>query len=207
MLTNRKHLTIIKQSLISPPTLAHFNPNYETLVSADASSYGLGAVLLQKSPNSEFQPVAFISRSLSTAESRYAQIEKEALAFTWACERLSDYLIGISFHIHTDHKPLIPLFSTKRLEDLPPRVQRFRLRMMRYDYTISHVPGKELIVANTLSRAPIDSYEESEQELIQEADTHVQAIITSLPVAKTWKEDIQQQQQQDQSVALYCQTC
>ena len=82
--------------------------------------------------------------------------------------------------------------------------------MMRYDYTISHVPGKELIVADTLSRAPIDSYEESDQELIQEADTHVQAIITSLPVAKTWKEDIQQQQQQDeicQSVALYCQTC
>lgn len=38
----------IKQALITPPTLAHFNPNFETLVSADASNYGLGEVLLQK---------------------------------------------------------------------------------------------------------------------------------------------------------------
>ena len=97
-----------------------------------ASSYGLGAVLLQRQSSRDFQPLAFISRSMSPAEQRYAQIEKEALAFTWACKRLSDYLMGKKFHIHTDHKPLVPLFSTKHLEELPIRVQRFRLRMMRF---------------------------------------------------------------------------
>ena len=79
---------------------------------------------------------------MTPTERRYAQIE--ALAFTWACERLSDYLVGLQFHIQTDHKPLVPLFSSKHLEELPLRVQRFRMRMMRFQFTIGHVPGKEL---------------------------------------------------------------
>ena len=125
----------VKEILTNSPVLALYNPNLETVVSADASSYGLGAVLLQKQDTGDFKPVVYISRSLSTAEARYAQIEKESLAFTWACERLADYLIGLKFHIETDHKPLVPLFSTKNLEELPIRVQRFRMRMMRFEFT------------------------------------------------------------------------
>ena len=60
-----------------------------------------------------------------------------------ACERLSQYLLASKFILETDHKPLIPLLLMKNL-DLPFRVQRFRLRMMRYQYEIIHVPGKEL---------------------------------------------------------------
>lgn len=77
------------------------------------------------------------------------QIEKEALAFTWACKSLSDYLIGLRFHIETYHKPLVPLFSPKKgLDELPLRLQRFRLRMLRYS-SISHVPSKSPAVADT----------------------------------------------------------
>ena len=125
----------VKQMLVASPILALYDPNIETTLSADASSYGLGAVLLQRQVTRHLQPVAFISRSMTPTERRYAQIEKEALAFTWACERLSDYLVGLKFHIQTDHKPLVPLFSTKDLEELPVRVQRFRMRMMRFDFT------------------------------------------------------------------------
>ena len=73
-------------------------------------------VLLQEQTNGDTKPVAYISQSLSPVEERYAQIEKEALAFMWACEHFSDFLIGIDFCIHTDHEPLVPLFTTKHLE-------------------------------------------------------------------------------------------
>ena len=63
----------------------------------------------------EWRPVAFASRSMSETECRYAQIEKEALAVTWACEKILRYLLGLKFVIETDHKPLVPLLSTKIL--------------------------------------------------------------------------------------------
>ena len=68
---------------------------------------------------------------------------------------MSTYLIGLSFTIETDHKPLLALLGTKAFDDLPPRVQRFRLRLLRFTYKITYVPGKALITADALSRAPV----------------------------------------------------
>ena len=109
----------VKQAQVVSPVLSLLDQNSDTIVSADASSHSLGAVLLEKQPGGEWKPVSYISRSLTPTERRYTQIEKEALAFTWACERFSDYLLGLSFHIQTDHKPLVPLFSSKNLGELP----------------------------------------------------------------------------------------
>lgn len=83
---------------------------------------------------------------------RYAQIEKEALALTLACKRLNKYLMGSNFKLEMDHKPLVPLTFTKNFEDLPLTVQRFCLRMMRFDYKIQNLPGKELNTADLLPR-------------------------------------------------------
>ncbi|KAI3360622.1 hypothetical protein L3Q82_002488 [Scortum barcoo] len=102
-----------------------------------------------------WKPIMFISRGLSEAEKHYAQIEKEALAVTWACGRSTPYLQGLKFKLETDHKPLVPLLSTKALDELPPRVLRFRLRLMKFTFDIVHVPGKCLITADTFSRAPV----------------------------------------------------
>ncbi len=144
----------MKDELVKPTTLGFYSPSAETKVCADASAYGLGAVLLQKSKE-DWRPIAFASRSLTETEQRYAQIEKEALALTWACEKFASYVLGMRFSIDTDHKPLVPLLSTKHLNDLPARVLRFRLRLDRFDYSIRHVPGKSLYTADTLSRSPI----------------------------------------------------
>jgi len=119
------------------------------------------------------KPVAYISRALTATEQKYAQIEMEALAFTWACERFSDYLLGLQFHIETDHKSLIPLFSTRNLDELPIRVQRFRMRTMRYSFTISHAPGKSLSIADTLSRAPLNKTAVSDSTLQDESEAFV----------------------------------
>ena len=71
--------------------------------------------------------MAFASRRLTDTEGHYAQIEKEALALVWSCEKFSDYVLGKQFLFETDHKPLVPLLESKRLDSLPPRVLRFHL--------------------------------------------------------------------------------
>ena len=119
----------LKTELSSTPVLALYNPNSALKISADASSFGLGAVLLQKS-DARWSPVAYASRSMTPTEQRYAQVEKEALAATWACERFSCFILGRPFELETDHKPLVSLLGGKALDDLPPRIQRFRMRLM-----------------------------------------------------------------------------
>ena len=94
-------------------------------------------------------------------------------------ERFSDYLIGLQFGIETDHKPLVPLFSTKNLDELPIRVQRFQMRMMRFQFTITHVPGKHLTVASVQSRAPVDEARGSDRILQEEVDAFVDVVIQS----------------------------
>ena len=135
----------IKDKLTTSSTLALYDHTADTKVSAYASSFGLDAVILQRTEgNSSWRPVAFASRTMTDTEVRYAQIEKEALALTWACERFSMYLLGKSFILETDHKPLLSLLSAKNLDSLPPRILQFCLRMMRYDFSIIHVVGKLL---------------------------------------------------------------
>ncbi|XP_065174678.1 uncharacterized protein K02A2.6-like [Sycon ciliatum] len=192
----------IKTSLSNEPVLAKYSPNYHTTVSADASSFGLGAVLLQRQPDASVRPVAYLSRSLTPAETRYSQIEKEALAATWACDRLSHYLLGMPFTIETDHKPLIPLLGTRALDDLPPRVLRFRLRLLRFDYSIIHTPGKQLAIADALSRAPLRSTDaDATATLEAETAAMVSYVTEALPATAQRLEEVSAWQSDDDSCA------
>ena len=128
---------------------------------------------MQDDPDKGRRPVAYISRTMSPTELRYAQIEKEALSITWACDRFSEFLIGMEFEIQTDHKPLVPLLWTKQLDDLLPRILRFRLRLMRYQFSIYHVPGKNLVTADALSRAPSSEATEEDNSLKEEVEAYV----------------------------------
>ena len=88
---------------------------------------------------------------------RYSQIKKEALAIAWAYEKFANYILGKAIHLETDHNPLVPFLNRTNLNSLPARVLRFRLHISRFDYSISHIPGKLLYTADTLFHAPVAS--------------------------------------------------
>ncbi|XP_034075852.1 uncharacterized protein K02A2.6-like [Gymnodraco acuticeps] len=194
----------LKDSLISPPVLAMYDRNRETKVSADGSSYGLGSVLLQKWEE-DWRPVAYMSRSLTQTEQRY---EKEALGLTWACERFRNVLIGRHFELETDHKPLLSLLGSQALDALPSRIQRFQMRLMRYSYSITHVPGKSLWTADTLSRAPVKSDSTpDEKEFLESTNIYVDMIIDGLPASTAYLEELKEQLAKDSVCGRVMQLC
>uniref|UniRef100_A0A3P8RZR4 Gypsy retrotransposon integrase-like protein 1 n=1 Tax=Amphiprion percula TaxID=161767 RepID=A0A3P8RZR4_AMPPE len=135
---------------------------------------------------------------MTNAERRYAQIEKEALALTWACERFQSYLVGMDFLIQTDHKPLISLLGSRALDDLPPRILRFRLRLLRFTYKIEHVPGKNLITADALSRAPIQAPPTmQDKQLEEDVCVSINQILQQLPASESKLAQIRQAQETD----------
>ncbi|GBM68622.1 Transposon Ty3-G Gag-Pol polyprotein [Araneus ventricosus] len=121
----------------------------------DASQYGLGAVLLQ-----EDHPIAYESSSLTETQQRYSQIEKELLAIVIGCKKFHYYVYGTKFVIETDHKPLIGLLQ-KPMDKLSPRLQRMVLELFKYNLHLTHVPGKNLYVADALSRNPLKCHEDT----------------------------------------------
>ena len=197
----------MKEEIVKPTVLALYNSTADTKISADASSFGLGAVLLQKEGKA-WRAVAFTSRAMTDTECFYAQIEKEALATTWACKKFANYILGKRIVIETDHKPLVLLLSRKRLENLPPRILPFRLRLSRFDYAIEHVLGKLLYTADTLSRAPVCSAELEDLSFQEEVELSATEAIANLP-ASAQKIDVYKQKQQDdptcREIAQYCQ--
>ena len=73
----------VKEALVSSQVLAHYDPKLLIKMAADASSYGIGAVVSHIYPDGSERPIAFTSRTLSKSERNYAQLEKEALLLVY----------------------------------------------------------------------------------------------------------------------------
>jgi hypothetical protein len=190
-----------KQLVCNAPTLAFYDPEKPTTVSADASSYGLGGVLLQLHDDG-LKPVAFCSRTLTDAERRYSQIEKECLAAVWASEKFGVYLTGLpEYTLLTDHKPLVPLMSKKNIDECPIRCQRLLIRLMRFNPNPVYVKGKDQVVSDALSRSPL-SLTDDDGDLAIEVDAYVSSIQASWPASPTRLQEIKLATAQDPTLAL-----
>ena len=148
-----------KLALSVVPELAFYDPSLPTALHVDASRLnGVGFLLRQKTSPSTWRIVQAGSRFLSDAEKRYAMIELECLAASWAMDQCSQFLLGLPlFSLITDHKPLIPILNDHALDKLDNvRILRLRLKMQRYNFVASWVPGRDNSAADALSRAPVD---------------------------------------------------
>ena len=105
-----------KEKLVSAPILAHYDPSKKLKLAADASQYGIGAVLSHVFVNGCEKPIAYASRTLSKAEQQYAQIDKEALGLIFGVRRFHQYLYDRTFVLITDHKPLLYPSSDQRMQ-------------------------------------------------------------------------------------------
>ena len=141
----------LKKSLISQPILQLPDTDAPFTLRTDASSSGIGSVLLQpnKTDFRHYAPVAYASRRLRAAELNYSTIEKEALGIYWALQKFEVYLYGREFVLQTDHKPLLYL---QQADKLNPRLKRWALYIGLYNFKAEHISGADNHLADYLSR-------------------------------------------------------
>ena len=171
----------LKSELMDSTIMAYYDPTADIEIFTDASPVGLGAILSQHD-----KPVAFASRALSHAESRYSQTEREALAVVWACEHFDLYVRGApQFSVITDHKPLLHVWDKPK----PPlRLERWGLRLQPYKLCIKFRPGRDN-PADYMSRHPRRTTSRADEHSQKLAEQYVCFVAqTSTPSAMTLSE-------------------
>lgn len=139
----------LKNKLITAPILAIYNPKAETQLHCDASSYGFGAILLQKQNDNNFHPISFFSKKTDEFEKKLHSFELETLAVVYAVKRFHVYLSGIEFKILTDCNALAQTLEKKEIN---PKIGRWALFLDKYHKTIDYRSGHRMQHVDALSR-------------------------------------------------------
>ena len=183
----------LKSMAVNAPILQYYNPKKPLTLSVDSSSAGLGAVLIQ-----EGKPIAYGSRALTETQKKYPQIEKETLAILFGCHKFHDYVYGREIKVETDHKPLQSIYK-KPLLQAPPRLQRLLLALQKYDLNVTYKPGKEMFIADQLSRSYL---KETKEQLVPDLQVNDIHLISHLPVAPEMYKRFQEETASDEELKL-----
>lgn len=181
---------LVKQSLSHGPILKIFDPLLLIQLHCDASSIGVGGILMQKHEN-KWHPVAFFSKQCTYEQSRYHSYELETMAVVFALRHFRVYLLGRHFTIFTD---CAAVRATAVKKDLVPRVARWWLEIQEFTFDIEYKPGSKMNHVDYLSRHPVVDSElvaniinltESEWVIaVQNTDEQIQNIIKILQGTK-----------------------
>lgn len=147
----------VKAALVSPLILSTFDVTRATRLETDAArTKGLGYALRQQDDAGRWVLIDAESRFISETEGRYAMVELELLAATWAVAKCRNYLLGLKhFELWVDHQPLKSILDRQTLDCVEnPRLQRLKVRLAPYAFTTVWVKGKDHSVADALSRNP-----------------------------------------------------
>jgi hypothetical protein len=142
-----KAFSDIKVAIMETTSLRHLKGDGRITLYTDASMEGIGAYLTQVQENDIEYPIIFISKKFPETAQRWSTIEQECFAVYYSILRLESYLLGRHFVVATDHKNLLYLQNSTI-----PKLVRWRLRLLEFDFTLLHIPGKENVVADALSR-------------------------------------------------------
>ena len=153
----------LKMEISNMKALLYFNVNAETTLQTDASKKGLRACLIQKG-----KVVCYASRALKNTEQNYQNLEREALGTIWGMEKFHYFLYGKEFTLETDQKPLVGIHK-KHMVDISPRVQRLIVRSFPYlPFKVVYKKGKDIPVADALSRVtPMDPEDNIQLPIIE----------------------------------------
>ena len=137
----------LQDFLLKRPILKLPDHSKPFILRTDASNCGLGAAFMQQH-DEKLYPVAYASKKLAPAETKYSTLEKECLGIVWGITKLRLYLAGKPFILQTDHQLLAYINKIKYQND---RITRWALALLGYDYTVQDIPGKDKIAADYLS--------------------------------------------------------
>jgi transposase InsO family protein len=184
-----------KELLTSLPILVHFDGAKDLFLECDASPYGLGAVIMHHI-DGFYRPIAYASRALHDAESKYSQLEKEALAVIFGVRKFHSYLFGRQFTLISDHKPLLGLMSEERPVPVlaAGRIQRWALELSNYDYKMIHRSGISIQRADALSRLPLPDQPKSVSvpaEIVHLMDVLDDGPVTASQIQRWTRTDLQ----------------
>ncbi|UYV74544.1 hypothetical protein LAZ67_12000082 [Cordylochernes scorpioides] len=181
----------IKNALAENTLLKYPQPNSTLSVMVDASNVAVGGVLQQLN-DTAWEPISFFSKKLSPAETKYSAFDRNLLAAFLSVKHFSYFLDGKTFMLFTDHKPLTYAFTSK--SERSPRQERHLNYLSQFSMDIRYVKGSENIVADTLSRIEIETFNHTKVNLdlnafpeIQEKDKELKTLIDNSNSSQTIK--------------------
>lgn len=160
-------LNKLKNLISKAPVLVHFDDSKPITLQCDSSKDGMGFSLMQNG-----RPVMYGSKSLTDTQVGYCQTEKEMLSICEAVKKYHNLLYGrVEIEVQTDHKPLVSIMCKNIANINNNRLQRMRLKLLNYNLKVRYVPGKNMYVADCLSRSYLKDKVYDDSDLVEVVHT------------------------------------